>query len=62
MQNCKTLRQPFLGELARAGRGERRERGEENASYSGHLRLCQLPRAGTYSARTNTHFCNLANK
>ena len=46
MQNFKTLRQPLLGELAMSWRerGER-ERGEKNAIYSGHLRLCQQPRA-----------------
>ena len=48
MQNCKTLRQPLLGELAMNPEEERekeRERGEKNAIYSGHLHLCQQPRA-----------------
>jgi hypothetical protein len=49
MQNFKTLRQPLLGELAMSWRErERRERErerEKNAIYSGHLRLCQQPRA-----------------
>jgi hypothetical protein len=38
---CKTLRQPLLGELAMSRKKERkrRERGEKNALYSGHLRL-----------------------
>ena len=39
--NCKTLRQPLLGELAMSREKER----EKNALYSGHLRLCQQPRA-----------------
>ena len=47
MQNFKTLRQSLLGELAMSRKkergGERRER--KNAIYSGHLRLCQQPRA-----------------
>jgi hypothetical protein len=46
MQNYKTLRQSLLEELAmspeeRGGGGG----GEKNAIYSGHLRLCQQPRA-----------------
>ena len=46
MQNFKTLRQPLLGELAMSWREERKkERREKNAIYSGHLRLCQQPRA-----------------
>ena len=46
MQNFKTLRQSLLGDWAMSWRerGER-ERGEKNAIYSGHLRLCQQPRA-----------------
>jgi hypothetical protein len=49
MQKFETLQQPLLGELAmsrkkeRGGGGERRER--KNALYSGHIRLCQQPRA-----------------
>ena len=41
MQNFKTLRQSLLGELAMSPEEER----EKNAIYSGHLRLCQQPRA-----------------
>jgi hypothetical protein len=41
MQNCKTLQQPLLGELAMSRKRER----EKNAIYSGHLRLCLQPRA-----------------
>ena len=46
MQNFKTLRQPLMGELAmsRKKRERKRER-EKTAIYSGHLRLCQQPRA-----------------
>ena len=42
MQKFEFLRQPLLGELAMSWR---EERGEKNAIYSGHLRLCQQPRA-----------------
>jgi hypothetical protein len=42
MQNFKTLRQPLLGELAMSRRERERRK---NAIYSGHLRLCQQPRA-----------------
>ena len=42
MQSFKTLRQPLVGELAMS---RKKERGEKNAIYSGHLRLCQQPRA-----------------
>jgi hypothetical protein len=52
MPNFKTLRQPLLGELAmsrkkkkKRERERERERGEKNAIYSGHLCLCQQPRA-----------------
>ena len=47
MQKFETLRQPLLGELAmsRKKKERERERGEKNAIYSGHLRLCQQPRA-----------------
>ena len=45
MQKCETLRQPLLGELAMSRKKEReRRRREQNAIYSGHLRLCQQPR------------------
>ena len=60
------LRQPLLGELAMS---RKRERREKNAIYSGHLRLCQQPRAAhalrydqkLVSARLElsfTKFCN----
>ena len=45
MQNFRTLRQPLLGELAMSRKKRERERREKNAIYSGHLRLCQQPRA-----------------
>ena len=46
MQNFEFLQQPLLGELAMSWRErEKRERREKNAMYSGHLRLCQQPRA-----------------
>ena len=47
MQNFKTLRQPLMGELAmsRKKREERENEREKNAIYTGHLRLCQQPRA-----------------
>ena len=46
MQKFEFLRQPLLGELAMSRKKERGERGrEKNAIYSGHLRLCQQPRA-----------------
>ena len=46
MQKYEFLRQPLLGELAMSRKKERGEREtEKNAIYSGHLRLCQQPRA-----------------
>ena len=46
MQKFEFLRQPLLGELAMSRKKEReKERREKNAIYSGHLRLCQQPRA-----------------
>ena len=48
MQKFEFLRQPLLGELAMSRKKERggeREEREKNAIYSGHLRLCQQPRA-----------------
>ena len=45
MQNFKTLRQSLLGELAMSLEEREKERREKNAIYSGHLRLCQQPRA-----------------
>ena len=47
MQRFEFLRQPLMGELAMSPERERereRER-EKNAICSGHLRLCQQPRA-----------------
>ena len=43
MQKFEFLRQPLLGEIAMGQKRE--ERREKNAIYSGHLRLCQQPRA-----------------
>jgi hypothetical protein len=43
MQNFEFLRQPLLGELAMSRKREERKR--KNDIYSGHLRLCQQPRA-----------------
>ena len=47
MQKFEFLRQPLLGELAmsRKKRERKKERKRKNAIYSGHLRLCQQPRA-----------------
>jgi hypothetical protein len=46
MQNFKTLRQSLVGELAMSRKKERKkEEREKNSIYSGHLRLCQQPRA-----------------
>ena len=47
MQKFEFLRQPLLGELAmsRKSREEKKKEREKNAIYSGHLRLCQQPRA-----------------
>ena len=40
------LRQPLLGELPMSWREEERKKEtDKNAIYSGHLRLCQQPRA-----------------
>ena len=57
MQNFKTLRQSLLGELAMSWREEREkeERREKNAIYSGHLRLCQQPRAA-HTLRSDQKF------
>ena len=43
MQKFEFLRQPLLGELAMSWRERKKER--KYAIYSGHLRLCQQPRA-----------------
>ena len=46
MQDFKTLQQPLMGELAMSRKKrERKKEREKNAIYSGHLRLCQQPRA-----------------
>jgi hypothetical protein len=45
MQKFETLRQPLLGELAMSRKKEERGGERKNALYSGHLRLCQQPRA-----------------
>ena len=42
MQKFEFLRQPLLGELAMS---RKREEERKNAIYSGHLHLCQQPRA-----------------
>ena len=42
MQKFEVLRQPLMGELAMS---RKKERKRKNAIYSGHLRLCQQPRA-----------------
>ena len=60
MQNCKTLRQPLLGELAMS-RKKKEERGEKNALYSGHLCLCQQPRAA-HALRSDQNLQNDSNK
>ena len=54
MQNFKTLRQPLMGELAMSRKKEEREK---NAIYSGHLRLCQQPRAA-HALRSDQCFTN----
>ena len=45
MQKFEFLRQPLLGELAMSRKKKKERRREKNAIYSGHLRLCQQPRA-----------------
>ena len=46
MQKFEFLWQPFLGELAMSRKKrERKEEREKNAICSGHVRLCQQPRA-----------------
>ena len=47
MQKFEFLRQPLLGELAMSRKREEREieRKRKNVIYSGHLHLCQQPRA-----------------
>ena len=44
MQKFEFLQQPLLGELAMS-RKKKEERRENNAIYSGHICLCQQPRA-----------------
>jgi hypothetical protein len=53
MQNFKTLRQSLLGELVMSPERRERER-EKNAIYSGHLHLCQQPRAA-HALRSDQH-------
>ena len=49
MQKFEFLRQPLMGELAMSRKKERKKEREKerekNAICSGHLRLCQQPRA-----------------
>ena len=45
MQKFEFLWQPLLGELAMSRKKKKEEEREKNAIYSGHLRLCQQPRA-----------------
>ena len=45
MQRFEFLRQPLMGELAMSPEERREREREKNAIYSGHLRLCQQPRA-----------------
>ena len=54
MQKFEFLRQPLLGELAMS-RKKKRER-EKNALYSGHLHLCQQPRAA-HAIRSDQQLC-----
>ena len=56
MQKFETLRQPLLGVLAMSRKKEREKerRIEKNAIYSGHLRLCQQPRAA-HTLRSDQH-------
>ena len=55
MQNFKTLRQSLLGELAMSPERRREREREKNAIYSGHLRLCQQPRAA-HALRSDQFF------
>jgi hypothetical protein len=57
MQKLETLRQALLGELAMSRKKERKRerRREKNAIYSGHLRLCQQPRAA-HALRSDQFF------
>ena len=45
MQKFEFLRQPLLGELAMSWREREKKKEKKIAIYSGHLRLCQQPRA-----------------
>ena len=62
MQDFRTLRQPLLGELAMSWREREKERKKErkrkNAIYSGHLRLCQQPRAA-HALRSDQQYIQL---
>ena len=56
MQKFEFLRQPLLGELAMSWREREKEEREKNAIYSGHLRLCQQPRAA-HALRSDQNAC-----
>ena len=56
MHKFEFLRQPLMGELAMSRKKKERERErEKNAIYSGHLCLCQQPRAA-HALRSDQHF------
>ena len=57
MQNFKTLRQSLLGDWAMSWKEE--EEREKNAIYSGHLRLCQQPRAA-HALRSDQNKLNVS--
>ena len=52
MQKFEFLRQTLLGELAMSRKKKEERRREKNAICSGHLRLCQQPRAA-YALRSD---------
>ena len=61
MQKFEFLRQPLLGELAMSRKKrEEREKEKKNAIYSGHLRLCQQPRAA-HALRSDQNLYRLNN-
>ena len=59
MQEFEFLRQPLLGELAMS-RKKKEERRRKNAIYSGHIRLCQQPRAA-HALRSDQYEKRLGN-
>ena len=60
MQNFKTLQQLLLGELAMSPEEREKERGEENAIYSGHLCFCLQPWAAhAHSSDQFEMVCNM---